>query len=141
MDCPADHCCRDPFSKDVLVADIFGFVHDLGGARRGQCVAGQAKPGEQCDFRCGCPAGYECYRPLTGVCCPPSTCITVDEANANREKWRCARYLPVRRRRESPLINKLLTTMMPNCPALPPAIMPQIGSLESPLQPPKGSMP
>ncbi|XP_070210070.1 uncharacterized protein [Littorina saxatilis] len=47
-----------------------------------------------CDNHCQCPSGYECYRQVTGVCCAPRTCITVAQANANRDYWRCRPYPP-----------------------------------------------
>ncbi|XP_070182923.1 uncharacterized protein [Littorina saxatilis] len=88
-DCAASQCCKSARTNNTLVDNPQGSFEHIIGEGDGQCVDGGARPGDMCDNHCQCPSGFECYRRITGFCCAPSTCITVAQANADRDYWRC----------------------------------------------------
>lgn len=124
-DCGAGHCCRNMQTQANLVDDRYNTWDSQLGVT-GQCVAGTAQPGAYCDSICQCSTGYECYRPVTGACCAPSTCIMVAEAEAHRHFWNCHLPPPAApadaetRRRRSMLFDALCPdTIVPGVPAMP----------------------
>ncbi|XP_076472230.1 uncharacterized protein LOC143301719 isoform X2 [Babylonia areolata] len=92
--CTAGQCCRSLVNNATLVSDNYPWG-GLGSLQTGQCFAGHAGPGERCDSGCRCQPGYSCYRPPTGVCCAPSTCIPLCEAIRNRLRDNCSPPPPV----------------------------------------------
>nr|XP_022313298.1 uncharacterized protein LOC111118243 [Crassostrea virginica] len=79
-DCPQTAtCCRNSQGEPLFHSS--GFGHFGGGDiitdRAGQCTTQLSREHEVCDSQyCHCEPGYECYRPMSGVCCPPTAVIT-----------------------------------------------------------------
>ncbi|XP_071108544.1 uncharacterized protein [Haliotis cracherodii] len=95
--CTSSHtcgsCCRDSNDK-VISTDQgngpfggFGGFGTLGGTRNGTCSTKKSVKGEICDSSCQCDTGLACYRPMSGVCCPPSTCVDEAYAKHQHEYW------------------------------------------------------
>ncbi|XP_067649513.1 uncharacterized protein [Haliotis asinina] len=84
--CTSSHgcgsCCRDSNGR-VISTDQGNVPFDGLGGRNGMCSTKKAVKGEICDSSCQCDTGLACYRPLTGACCLPSTCV--DEAYAQKQ--------------------------------------------------------
>ncbi|XP_041361966.1 uncharacterized protein LOC121377934 [Gigantopelta aegis] len=90
--CGSNHCCRDAGNHVISTAEgngpggIFGGPI-LGSPASGTCVAGKAQKGEMCDGTCQCDTGLSCYRPMSGICCPSSTCVDASYAQKQHEYW------------------------------------------------------
>ncbi|KAH3776411.1 uncharacterized protein LOC127845371 [Dreissena polymorpha] len=88
-DCPTFLCCRDA-GGNLSGGEGGGlppWVEDDGIVVGGTCWYGPSRPGTVCSQQCGCGAGYTCYKTLTGVCCPPTTCWNATEAAKDKEFW------------------------------------------------------
>ncbi|KAK6175484.1 hypothetical protein SNE40_013943 [Patella caerulea] len=84
-DCPAGSSCRDTNGRIIyLRKTAFGYQKMFRG--EGTCGAGPG-PKEVCEGSSGCPIGYECYREMSGYCCPPSRCVTHQYAEERRAYW------------------------------------------------------
>ncbi|ESO98077.1 hypothetical protein LOTGIDRAFT_239117 [Lottia gigantea] len=84
-DCGKGSCCRDERQR-VISTQIGGFIHMLGG-QKGTCTVGKAQKGELCDSACDCDTGLKCYRPMTGMCCLPSTCHDENYVKKQQAYW------------------------------------------------------
>merc|ERR1712243_481534 len=88
-DCSTSMCCRDQNSGNVISdQQLGGFGHPFlqpGGHHvNGTCSTRKAQKGELCDSHCQCDTGLMCYRPMSGVCCPPRQCY--DEAYVKQQQ-------------------------------------------------------
>ncbi|XP_022318070.2 uncharacterized protein LOC111121203 [Crassostrea virginica] len=90
-DCPQTAtCCRNSQGEPLFHSS--GFGHFGGGDiitdRAGQCTTQLSREHEVCDSQyCHCEPGYECYRPMSGVCCPPHRCYNATWVQQQREYW------------------------------------------------------
>ncbi|XP_071125051.1 uncharacterized protein [Mytilus edulis] len=80
-------CCRDAYHNTLTDQENhFGSV--LGGSTpSGICSSELGKKGEECDSSCGCESGYTCYRPMSGVCCPPRRCYDAALVKQQQDHW------------------------------------------------------
>ncbi|XP_062586166.1 uncharacterized protein LOC134247794 [Saccostrea cucullata] len=89
-DCPKTAtCCRNMAGQPLLHSE--GFGHFGGGLimdRSGQCTSQLSREHEACDSHyCKCEPGYECYTPMSGVCCPQARCYNATWVKQQREYW------------------------------------------------------
>nr|XP_022312892.1 uncharacterized protein LOC111117943 [Crassostrea virginica] len=92
-DCPQRaRCCRNSHgdtlplqegkSRDILI----GFDSPLQSS--GRCSSRLARKNEQCDpNNCECEQGLDCYRPMSGICCPLYRCYNATWVKQQREFW------------------------------------------------------
>ncbi|XP_052813261.1 uncharacterized protein LOC128240600 [Mya arenaria] len=83
--CGQDMCCRATDGHVVSDEPMGGFgpVFMGDGHENGTCSMKKAQKGEVCDSSCKCDTGLACYRPVSGVCCPPMRCY--DEAYVQQQ--------------------------------------------------------
>ncbi|VDI80445.1 Hypothetical predicted protein, partial [Mytilus galloprovincialis] len=62
------------------------FAPVLGGSS-GTCSSVLGKKGDVCDSSCGCEPGYKCYRPMSGMCCPPMRCYNATWVEQQQHYW------------------------------------------------------
>ncbi|KAK6175056.1 hypothetical protein SNE40_013594 [Patella caerulea] len=87
VDCPTGSSCRDENGHIIYIPENqFGPIFDGPNEITGTCGEG-AGAGEVCLSTPECPPGYECYREMSGACCPPKRCITNEEAQEKRDYW------------------------------------------------------
>ncbi|KAK3102409.1 hypothetical protein FSP39_011189, partial [Pinctada imbricata] len=82
-------CCRDN-TGHALVDQQGGFGPfrpGLGSQSSGTCSSDVGKEGDVCDYACKCGAGLECYRPVSGVCCPPMKCYNATWVHHQKTYW------------------------------------------------------
>lgn len=91
FECGRGQCCRDRSGNLIGDTDALGFLGEVVGLRVGRCTRQPSRPGEVCSSGCGCTEGHECYRTITGACCPPTTCWTNEAAEADRKFWQNCR--------------------------------------------------
>ncbi|ESO95651.1 hypothetical protein LOTGIDRAFT_231884 [Lottia gigantea] len=83
--CPAGYSCRDSNGNIKYNQETaWGPIEPFGPPGNCGCAA---KPGEVCVGNNDCPKGYECYRQMSGACCPPSHCVTTEYAEYWRTYW------------------------------------------------------
>ncbi|VDI51985.1 Hypothetical predicted protein [Mytilus galloprovincialis] len=58
-----------------------------GSTSSGICSSVLGQKGEECDSSCGCESGYTCYRPMSGVCCPPMRCYDAAWVKQQQDHW------------------------------------------------------
>ncbi|KAK6175483.1 hypothetical protein SNE40_013942 [Patella caerulea] len=86
-ECPVGSSCRDANGYILYIREgPHGPIQFLGSNNQGTCGVG-AQPSDICDRSSECPAGYECYREMSGYCCPPKRCVTQQYAAERREYW------------------------------------------------------
>ncbi|XP_064613590.1 uncharacterized protein LOC135477424 [Liolophura sinensis] len=91
LQCAQDTCCRSS-SGAVLSSDQEGHFGPFGplvdnSQSGGSCTPGKAQQGENCDSHCKCDTGLECYRPISGACCPPHRCYDAVWVQQQRDYW------------------------------------------------------
>ncbi|VDI48909.1 Hypothetical predicted protein [Mytilus galloprovincialis] len=80
-------CCRDA-NNHTLTGQQDHFAPVLGGSTSsGTCSSILGKKGDVCDSSCGCESGYTCYRPMSGVCCPPMRCYDTAWVKQQQHYW------------------------------------------------------
>ncbi|XP_060579079.1 uncharacterized protein LOC132736042 [Ruditapes philippinarum] len=79
-------CCRSSDGTVITDQQTGGFgPHFLQPANQnGTCSTRPAQKGEVCDSSCDCDTGLKCYRPMSGICCPPMKCY--DEAYVKQQQ-------------------------------------------------------
>ncbi|XP_052688162.1 uncharacterized protein LOC128166815 isoform X1 [Crassostrea angulata] len=87
--CPSTAtCCRNSLGEALV--DSPGFGH-FGGIsltdRSGQCTSQLSREHQICDSHCHCEPGYECYTPMSGVCCPPARCYNATWVQQQKDYW------------------------------------------------------
>lgn len=84
--CPAKQCCRN--AQGSLTGGSGEAIEPIDFDQgNGTCSFRPSGPNEVCVDSCGCIRGYECYRTVTGFCCPPKTCWKKEDARRDREYW------------------------------------------------------
>ncbi|KAK3607984.1 hypothetical protein CHS0354_009919 [Potamilus streckersoni] len=91
-ECGTGVCCRDAAGHlvDGNLDPQGPFGHLAFGGQvstSGTCSSKLGQKGDVCDSNCGCDQGLECYRPMSGVCCPPMTCYDATYVKQQREYW------------------------------------------------------
>ncbi|XP_052770742.1 uncharacterized protein LOC128210432 [Mya arenaria] len=86
-ECPGTTCCRNA-DGHLVNGEGQEWLGGLDpGLKNGTCSRALSGPGAACTERCGCQKGYTCYRTISGLCCPPTTCWEAEAARIDREYW------------------------------------------------------
>ncbi|KAH3715847.1 uncharacterized protein LOC127855596 [Dreissena polymorpha] len=83
-ECGTGMCCRSDDGQVVTDQHMGHFGPVFDSQVNGTCSTRKAQKGEVCDDSCQCDNGLACYRPVSGVCCPPMTCY--DEAYVKQQQ-------------------------------------------------------
>ncbi|KAI3379961.1 hypothetical protein SNEBB_002675 [Seison nebaliae] len=88
IECPKGKCCVNPNTDRLVDFSSPNFHLLIGGPQLivGRCQKRVAKKGEICQG-CDCEEGTTCYRPMSGVCCPPSKCYDKDYVIQQKKYW------------------------------------------------------
>lgn len=79
-------CCRDSNGHAIVQLEG-GFHFGVPESQSGTCSSLLGQEGDMCDSSCGCQSGYKCYRPMSGVCCPPSRCYNATWVAEQEHYW------------------------------------------------------
>ncbi|WAR20980.1 hypothetical protein MAR_014954, partial [Mya arenaria] len=83
-ECPGTTCCRNA-DGHLVNGEGQEWLGGLDpGLKNGTCSRALSGPGAACTERCGCQKGYTCYRTISGLCCPPTTCWEAEAARIDR---------------------------------------------------------
>ncbi|XP_052076991.1 uncharacterized protein LOC127714989 [Mytilus californianus] len=81
----AKPCCRDADGHALAGQQHFG--KHKSSSQSGRCSSLLGKERAICDSACGCESGYKCYRPMSGVCCPPMRCYNATWVEQRQRYW------------------------------------------------------